>query len=106
MSDSADVEAAVRSALRDVPDPELGISIVALGLVRGVRCRDGAVEVDLTYTSLGCPWTEFIRDAVTERLADVPGVRSVLARDVWEETWTPNDLTPRAVEAIRGRGLA
>ena len=49
----------VLTALEEVEDPELDISIVELGLVYDVRFedKDGVqhAEVDMTLTSPGCP---------------------------------------------------
>ena len=61
----------VEEALRDVLDPEYPISIVDLGLVRGVAVEGGTAHVRITYTSLGCPCTELIQDDIRERLLGI-----------------------------------
>lgn len=99
-------ESDIRVALQEITDPELPISIVALGLVRGIRCRDREVAIDLTYTSLGCPWTEFIREAVIARVQAMPGVDTVTVNDVWEQHWTPSDIDGRGRAALQARHLA
>ncbi|MCL4293874.1 MAG: DUF59 domain-containing protein, partial [Acidimicrobiia bacterium] len=40
-------ESEVRAALRGVEEPQLGRSIVELGMVKGVTVRDGLALVDL-----------------------------------------------------------
>jgi metal-sulfur cluster biosynthetic enzyme len=52
----------VREALGEVMDPEFPVSVVDLGLVRSVDVEDGVVRIGLTFTSLGCPCTELIKD--------------------------------------------
>ena len=42
----------VIAAIRGVTDPELGISVVDLGLIYDVRLGDGRVDVDMTLTHL------------------------------------------------------
>ncbi len=51
----------IRSAMKQVEDPELGVNIVDLGLLYGVNIDDeGNVILDMTLTSMGCPLTEKI----------------------------------------------
>ncbi|NOZ94957.1 MAG: metal-sulfur cluster assembly factor, partial [Acidobacteria bacterium] len=47
----------VRQALQPVQDPEIGFSIVDLGLIRGIEVDDatGVVTVKMTMTSPMCP---------------------------------------------------
>lgn len=45
----------VLAALATVDDPELGIDIVALGLVRRLDIEDQAVRVELMMTTPTCP---------------------------------------------------
>ena len=53
--------AAVWRALAAIPDPEIPVvSIVELGIVRGVDWQDGGPVVTVTPTYSGCPATEVI----------------------------------------------
>jgi metal-sulfur cluster biosynthetic enzyme len=45
----------IASALRDAYDPELGIDVVALGLVYGITPESDGFVVTMTLTSPGCP---------------------------------------------------
>ena len=47
----------VRTSLKSVYDPELGISIIDLGLVYGVQVDDDTnnVVIDMTLTTPACP---------------------------------------------------
>jgi len=81
----------VLDALQEVEDPELGISIVELGLVYEVRFedKDGIqhAEVDMTLTSPGCPAAAEIM-AATHRAA-LNAVESVHVNLVWSPRWDP-----------------
>jgi len=67
----------VLQALRDVEDPELRRSIVDLDMVRDVRVQDGHVRVEAVLTIGGCPLREVILQSIRDRVARLPGVRSV-----------------------------
>ncbi len=96
--------AQVQEALRDVMDPELPVSIVDLGLVRGVEVQDDTVRVRLTFTSLGCPCTDLIREEVQERLLRLPGVARVEVEEVFEP-WSVRDISPQGIITLRQMGI-
>lgn len=84
-------------ALEDVEDPELGYSIVGLGLVYDAALHeDRTAEVTMTMTTPGCPATEMILDQVRRRVADVPGVDRVEVHLVWDPPWTPDLMSDEA----------
>lgn len=102
-------EALVRrawEALEDVRDPELDVSLVGLGLIRGVHVEGGRACVQLTFTSMGCPWTDVIRESIRERLLALPGIASLAIEDVWDRPWTPRDLRPDARSRLQDIGIA
>jgi metal-sulfur cluster biosynthetic enzyme len=82
----------VAQALREVVDPELGMSIVELGLVYGVDVRDGAVTVTMTLTAPGCPIHDVMPQWVKEAVATVPGVERVDVTITFEPPWTPDRI--------------
>ena len=81
----------VLDALRPVIDPELDISIVDLGLVRGVSVEDenGHVHIDLTLTSPMCPLGPEIVAATRSAAARLDGVSEVDVQLVWSPLWDP-----------------
>src|SRR5580765_9082329 len=59
--------AQVWDALSEIPDPEIPvISLVDLGVVRGIDVDDRRVRVEFTPTFLGCPALEVMRDAMAD----------------------------------------
>lgn len=100
-----DVQAAAWEVLGEVLDPEIPISLVELGLVRGVEVRDGVAEVRLTYTATACPCMEFIREDVTDRLEREPWIRGVRLVDVWDPPWTADCITPEGRTKLRSMGV-
>jgi len=95
---------ALHAALRDVEDPEYPISIVDMGLVRGVELHGTRAHIKLTYTSMGCPCQDLIKADVRERLLRVDGVEEVEIEEVFEE-WRREHISRRGVKALRELGV-
>ena len=95
----------IRAALREVDDPEYPISIVDMGLVRGVSVDGGRVVVKLTYTSMGCPCQDLIKADVRERLLKLDGVEQVEIEECFEE-WRRDHMSRRGVRKLRELGVA
>ena len=98
-------EAAVHTALADVADPEIpAISIVDLGIVERVDLADGAIQVELLPTFVGCPALDAIGSAVEERLAGFG--RPVEVRFVFSVPWTTDRITERGRQQLTKSGFA
>ena len=95
----------VWAALAEIPDPEIPvISVVDLGVVRGVRVEDERVHVEFTPTFLGCPALEVMRDQMAARIAELgaePEVEVVL-----DDSWSTDSITPAGREKLRASGFA
>ena len=94
------------AALAEVQDPEMPINLVDLGVIYGIVENDGLVEVDLTFTAMGCPASDFILDDVRERLLREDGVREVRINVVWNPPWTVARVTEAGRDALESWGLA
>jgi metal-sulfur cluster biosynthetic enzyme len=97
-------EARVRTALAEVLDPEYPISVVDMGLVRGIEIQGSAIRVDVAYCSLGCPCIALIEDDIRERLLQLDGVEHVEVREVFDE-WTRRDISARGLKLLRLSGV-
>jgi metal-sulfur cluster biosynthetic enzyme len=93
-------------ALRAVPDPEMAISIVDMGLVVAAQRSYATVRVTLTYTAMGCPAMEMIEDDVRAALLVLPGVESVEIETVWQPVWTKSRLSAEGRDALMLQGVA
>ncbi len=90
----------VMAAIRGVTDPELGISVVDLGLIYDVRCGDRRIDVDMTLTSPGCPMGRLIASDVEEAIRQaVPGI-DVSVHVVWDPPWTADRLSADARRSL------
>ncbi len=112
----------ILNGLSEIIDPELGISIVDLGLIYEVKIEKakrktgnskpatgnrrqeagkletaGAhVEVKMTLTSIGCPLAGFFAMQVEEKIKQMKGVKDVHVHIVWEPPWTPERMSKKA----------
>jgi metal-sulfur cluster biosynthetic enzyme len=82
----------VTRALHEVFDPELGMSIVELGLVYGIDVRGGTVTVTMTLTAPGCPIHDVMSAWVKEAVMRVPGVEHVDVTITFDPPWTPDRI--------------
>ena len=91
----------VLECLSEVLDPEVGLSVVDLGLVyRADRTSDG-IDVAITLTTRSCPLGEMItedaRERLYRRLQDCPRIDVNL---VWDPPWDPDRITDRGRELL------
>ncbi len=96
-------ETEIYDALREVYDPEIGINVVDLGLIYGVKTEGERVDVEMTLTTPGCPMHQVLGHAVGEAVEGLPGVKDVYVRIVWEPRWTKDRLSESAKREL---GLA
>jgi metal-sulfur cluster biosynthetic enzyme len=93
-----------REALREVFDPEYPISLVDLGLIRGVEVEGSKAKIKLTYTCMGCPAMDMIQDDVRDRILEMDGIDEVAIEVVWE-TWSRKDITPFGRKQLKDVGV-
>jgi ATP-binding protein involved in chromosome partitioning len=113
----------VRECLRAVVDPELGDTIVDLGMVRGVAIEGGDVSVEVALTIAACPLRNQIEKDVVGHVQSLDWVQSarvqvvtmdaeeraaVMARARWKaredapETAVPADARVLAIASGKG----
>lgn len=85
-------EAEVRQALRTVFDPELGMSVIELGLIYAVSVTGAHVAITMTLTARGCPLHDVMQDGVRETVRALPGVESVDVTLTFDPPWTPERI--------------
>ncbi|PRX46016.1 metal-sulfur cluster biosynthetic enzyme [Prauserella shujinwangii] len=97
----------VEEAMRDVVDPELGINVVDLGLVYGIRVEpDNTATIDMTLTSAACPLTDVIEDQTASVLTGGAGLVSDFRINwVWMPPWGPEKITDEGREQLRALGF-
>ena len=102
------VEARLWSALREVEDPEIPVSVLGLGLIVSLSFDPGqrTADVELTYTTMGCPAMDFIQDDIRDALEADPDVDEVRIEVVWDPVWTKERIREDARARMRELGIA
>jgi metal-sulfur cluster biosynthetic enzyme len=91
MSDSLPVEekhALVMNALREVLDPEIGLNVVELGLVRDLAIEDEKAHLVMIMTTPFCPYAPQLLEASRRKVQDTLGVPTTI--EVGMEMWDPS----------------
>mgnify|MGYP000380221312 CR=1 FL=1 len=81
-------EQEIRKALRRVIDPEIGINVVDLGMIREILVEEGEVEVRMVLTAPGCPLADFLVEQVRSAAEGVEGVEKATVT-LLDEPWRP-----------------
>ena len=101
------VEARLWEALRHVEDPEIPVSVVGLGLIVSLAFEPVQRRADLqiTFTSMGCPAMDFIEEDIRGALLQDPDVEAVEIEVVWDPVWTKDRVRADARETMRRLGI-
>lgn len=92
--------------LGEVADPEIPvISVVDLGIVRGVRFEAEQCVVTITPTYSGCPAMQVISDSVSDALR-AHGIEDVRIESRLAPAWTTDWMSEAGKAALKGYGIA
>ncbi|MBB4844229.1 metal-sulfur cluster biosynthetic enzyme [Paucibacter oligotrophus] len=99
-SDMAALRQRIMDALAQVMDPEIGESIVALGLLESLSLSPGLAELLLIPTSATCPMADQLMEEAGRAIeAQCPPDWRVEVDMDWGLPWSPARMTP----ALRAR---
>ena len=97
--------AQVWDALAEIPDPEIPVvSLVELGVVKGVEIENGTVRVDFTPTFMGCPALEVMQRAMESTISELGATPQINVR--LDDSWSTDDITSEGREKLRAAGFA
>ncbi len=98
-SDSTHPEVAekVRQALREVVDPEIGLSVVELGLIREVSLAEGEARLKMILTTPFCPYGPALIEMARAKAEQAAGVPTKI--ELAPEMWDPSMMEEGAAAA-------
>ncbi len=87
----------VINKLLDVLDPELGISIVDMGLVYSVTIDSSKVKILMTLTTIGCPLISVIEEDIKNKIHQL-GIKKndITVELTFDPPWTMDKMTKKA----------
>ncbi|HRP61927.1 MAG TPA: phenylacetate-CoA oxygenase subunit PaaJ [Phycisphaerales bacterium] len=94
--------------LRTIPDPEMPISIVDLGIIEQIDLTKGSktrVSISILPTFVGCPALPMIEEQVREKIGKMVGVESVDVRFVFDPPWSVDRITQAGRESLKAHGV-
>jgi len=76
----------IRKGLRDVIDFEIGLDVVAMGMIREIDVTDDGVAITMILTSPMCPMAAFMMNQVKERASEITDkpVNVVMGKELWK----------------------
>ncbi len=87
----------VRVKLKLVLDPELGVSIVDLGLIYGIAVsKEGVCTITMTLTTIGCPLFGQIQKEIEDRVMELEAIEDIVVDLTFDPPWTAEKMTEEA----------
>ncbi|MCX8190827.1 MAG: metal-sulfur cluster assembly factor [Candidatus Aenigmarchaeota archaeon] len=93
-------ERKVRNALKKVVDPEIGLSVVDLGLIYDLKVEGENVKVKMTLTSILCPYSFLLVENVKKELEKI-GAKNVDVEITFTPPWTPERISKKARKILK-----
>ena len=79
--------------LRPIHDPDIGVSIVELGLIYNIENNEGNIFVEMTFTTPACPYGPQLVEEIKYTLRSLDGVKTVDVDVVWDPPWSMDNIS-------------
>lgn len=86
----------IQEALREVIDPEVGVNVVDLGLIKEIVHNGRGVEVHMVLTSPACPMAGYLVEQVRRKVRRTTGGEPVEVV-LLDESWRWTDAAPHLI---------
>lgn len=76
-----------KEGLRDVVDPELGLNVIELGLIRDLTIKDQSAHVTMILTTPFCPYGPALLEMTRKKVEDSIDISTTI--EVGMQPWDP-----------------
>lgn len=90
------MEETIREGLRQVVDPEIGMDVITLGLIRKIDLTPNRVHVVMILTTPFCPYAPQLMEQVRRTAQQFAGVPATIEMGL--EIWDPSMMEDGAAE--------
>jgi len=86
--DHPEMCAKIKDALRAVRDPEIGMDVIQLGLIRNVILRYGKLDIVMILTTPYCPYAPMLMESSRKKAEEAAGIPAEITygTEVWNQT--------------------
>ena len=84
----ASKEEEIKEALREVIDPEIGLNVVELGLIRNVETQEESTKINMILTTPFCPYGPAMVEQVRTAASNAAG--GPVEVEIGTELWDPS----------------
>lgn len=89
-------------AIAGVEDPEIGLSIVELGLIYDIVVDGSRADVTMTFTSMACPAGPQLQAGVHAAATSVEGIDDATVEVVFSPPWNPVEMASEEAKMMLG----
>lgn len=85
----------VEEDLRKVMDPELGMSVIELGLIREIKIEDAQVHVTMIFTTPFCPYAPRLMADCRAQVEETLNMSTKISigKEIWNRTFMEEEAT-------------
>jgi len=93
----------IMKQIQPVEDPDVGLSLVDMGLIYDINISDdNVVNINMTLSSPGCPIGEYLMTQVREAVLQLEDVKDADVFLVWDPPWDPSTMAADHVKDALG----
>lgn len=83
----------IREAMRKVRDPEIGMDLIQLGLIRNVAIGNGKVKIDMILTTPYCPYAPMLMESARKHSEEAVSMPTEVeyGKEVWDRSMMEDD---------------